>query len=327
MESIVLTINNTSFELVAEPDTPLLYILHNNLGLKGPKYGCGLEQCNACLVLIDGQDVPSCKLPVSQAAGLAITTVEGLGTPYSPHPLQEAFIEEQAIQCGYCAPGMIIAAQGLLNRVRYPTNDQIREALSGNIYRCGVHERVRRAIRMRVGRPDDKLLYEVVDMAPLTETQPAPPANSDLPPSLLSHPELDSWIQINANETITIFSGKVEIGQGIQTAVAQLAAEELDVNLARIRVVSGDTAVTPDEGVTAGSMSLQTSWAAIRVSSAEARQHLLALAFEVLEAETAASALVVKDDTITDIRNSEVVIADLPSSQGKRLSCGSCQMK
>jgi nicotinate dehydrogenase subunit A len=172
MESIVLTINNTSFELVAEPDTPLLYILHNNLGLKGPKYGCGLEQCNACLVLIDGQDVPSCKLPVSQAAGLAITTVEGLGTPYSPHPLQVAFIEEQAIQCSYCAPGMIIAAQGLLNRVRYPTNDQIREALSGNICHCGVHERVRRAIRLRIGRPTTNLYTKLLIWPRLPKTNP-----------------------------------------------------------------------------------------------------------------------------------------------------------
>jgi nicotinate dehydrogenase subunit A len=295
-----LKVNDANHEIVTSPETPLLYILRNDLGLKGPKYGCGLEQCNACKVLIDGQDVPSCKLPVSQLVGLAITTVEGLGTAHSPHPLQEAFIQEQAIQCGYCAPGMIIAAQGLLNRVRYPTNEQIREALSGNICRCGVHERVRRAIRLRIGRPDDKPLYEVIEMPPLTETQPDQSANPDLPPSRLRHPDLDSWVRINTDETITIFSGKVEIGQGIKTAVAQLAAEELDVDLDRIQVISGDTAVTPDEGVTAGSMSLQTSGAAIRVAAAAARHYLLALAFEVLEAETAATGLVVEDGTITD---------------------------
>jgi nicotinate dehydrogenase subunit A len=146
-----LKVNDSIHEIVTSQETPLLYVLRNELGLVGPKYGCRLEQCNACLVLIDGQDVPSCRLPVSQAAGLQITTIEGLGTADSPHPLQEAFIEEQAIQCGYCAPGMIITAQGLLNRVRYPTNEQIREALSGNICRCGVYERVRRAIRLRIG--------------------------------------------------------------------------------------------------------------------------------------------------------------------------------
>ena len=119
LQKFLLDVNGTAREVEVDPETPLLYVLRQDLGLKGPKYGCGLEQCNACKVLVDGNDVPSCKLPVKQVVGAKITTIEGLGTAVSLHPLQEAFIAEQAIQCGYCAAGMIIAAQGLLNRTRY----------------------------------------------------------------------------------------------------------------------------------------------------------------------------------------------------------------
>jgi nicotinate dehydrogenase subunit A len=158
-EAITLTVNGVLYPLTVDPETPLLYILRNDLGLKGPKFGCGLEQCYACKVLIDGADVPSCKLPVQQAQGTQITTIEGLGTPDAFHPLQEAFIAEQAIQCGYCVSGMIIAAQGLLNRTRYPTDEEIRTALEGNLCRCGVYDRVRRAIKLRIGRPVWETIY------------------------------------------------------------------------------------------------------------------------------------------------------------------------
>ncbi len=300
-ESITLTVNGVTHGLLVDPETPLLYILRNDLGLKGPKFGCGLEQCSACKVLIDGTDVPSCKLPVEQAQGTQITTIEGLGTVDAPHPLQEAFVQEQAIQCGYCVAGMIIAAQGLLNRTRYPSDDEIRTALDGNLCRCGVYERVRRAIKLRIGRPHWEPIYEVVTPPPLAiaaGTQVT--AWGALSPSLQEMPDLDAWIRIDAQETVTLFTGKAEIGQGIQTAVAQLAAEELDVALDRIRVVTADTARTPNEGVTAGSMSVQVSGNAIRQAAAEARQHLLAFAHEALEAESPPAALVVQDGTITD---------------------------
>lgn len=295
-----LTINGAARQVEVEPDTPLLYVLRDDLGLKGPKLGCELEQCNACKVLIDGQDVPSCRLPVKQVAGLAITTIEGLCTGRNLHPLQEAFMAEQAIQCGYCTSGLIIAAQGLLNRTRYPTDQEIREALSANICRCGVYERVRRAIKLRVGRPDPDPLYEVVPAPDLAEKSGMKSAGRDLPSSLAHTPDLDAWIRIDAAETITIFSGKVEIGQGIKTALAQIAAEELDVSLQRIRVITADTLLAPNEGITAGSMSVQTSGAAICVAAAEARRLLLALAFEELEAEAPANALSVVDGTVSD---------------------------
>ena len=115
--TITLQVNGQTHPLQIDPETPLLYVLRNELRLKGVKYGCGSEQCGACKVLVDGQAVPTCKLPVKNVVGAQIVTVEGLGTPENLHPLQEAFIEEQAIQCGYCTSGMIAAAQGLLNRV------------------------------------------------------------------------------------------------------------------------------------------------------------------------------------------------------------------
>ncbi|NLF65195.1 MAG: 2Fe-2S iron-sulfur cluster binding domain-containing protein, partial [Chloroflexi bacterium] len=116
---LTLHVNGQTVHLQVSPETPLLYVLRNDLGLKGPKVGCQQEQCGACKVLVDGQAVPSCKLPVGHVVGLPVVTGEGLKKGDALHPLQEAFIETQAIQCGYCASGMIIAAQGLLNRVRY----------------------------------------------------------------------------------------------------------------------------------------------------------------------------------------------------------------
>ena len=294
-QEIRLNVNGKSHSIQADPETPLLYVLRGALGLKGPKYGCGMERCGACMVLVDGAAVPSCQLPVAQASDLPITTVEGLGTADDPHPLQEAFVMEQAIQCGYCAAGMIIAAQGLLNRVRYPTNDDIREALADNLCRCGVYDRVRRAIRLRVARPDARPIYEVRQMEPLPDAD----VRLDLPHPLQNDPSLDSWIQIGPEGTITVFSGKIEIGQGLQTALSQIAAEELDVALERVRVVMGDTHHTPNEGITAGSHSLMSSGNAIRVAAAEARQIMLNMAFEELEAASTEQ-LVVEDGTITD---------------------------
>lgn len=296
-DAITITVNGKRYPLAIDPETPLLYILRNDLGLKGPKYGCGEEQCYACKVLVDGTDVPSCKLPVSQVLNSEITTVEGLGSADALHPLQEAFVEEGAIQCGYCVSGMIIAAQGLLNRTRYPSDEEIREALDGNHCRCGVYDRVRRAIKLRIGRPIWDPIYEVVDAPPLSK-----PLNEQqkLSPTLQETPDLDAWIQIDGSDTITIFSGKAEIGQGMRTALAQLAAEELDVDISRLRVIMADTELTPDEGITAGSMSLQMSGNAIRQAAAEARHFLLTLAHEELEVAGAPDTLIVADGTITD---------------------------
>jgi nicotinate dehydrogenase subunit A len=145
--SLKLHLNGKSHEVYAEPETPLLYVLRNELKLKGARYGCGAGLCGACMVIVDGQAVQSCDVPVSAMAGKSITTIEAIGSPEQPHPLQQAFIREQAAQCGYCVSGIIMAAKALLDRNPAPTEPQIREALAGNLCRCGTHTRILRAIR------------------------------------------------------------------------------------------------------------------------------------------------------------------------------------
>ena len=141
-----LVVNGTSHVVTAAPDTPLLYILRNDLGLTGPKFGCGLGQCGACMVHIDGQPVRYCTTPLSTATRGPITTIEGLGSPEKPHPVQQAFIAEQAAQCGYCINGMIMAAAALIAKNKRPSRMQIRSALNGNLCRCGTHMRIIRAV-------------------------------------------------------------------------------------------------------------------------------------------------------------------------------------
>ena len=293
-EAITLLVNGEARKLNIGPATPLLYALRNDLKLKSPKYGCGGEQCGACAVLVDGAAVPSCQLPIEHAAGLAITTLEGLAEGGELHPLQQTFLEEQAAQCGFCSAGMIVAAQGLLNRMRYPGDEDIRQALAGNLCRCGVYDRVRRAIKLRTGRLEAPSC-RVIEGAPLANEQ----ASSDAP-SLASAPGIDDWLAFEEDGSLTLFSGKAELGQGIATALAQIAADELDIKLERIRVVMADTERTPDEGGTTGSRSLETSGVAIRLAAASAREHLLALAFEQLESQTPAQALSVEDGCISD---------------------------
>ena len=144
--AINLKVNGTSRSVAAEPDTPLLYVLRNDLELNGAKYGCGLSQCGACTVLIDGKAVRSCVTPIGALEKSEITTIEGLGTIEQPHPLQQAFIAEQAAQCGYCSNGMIMSAKELLDRNPHPSEQDVRAALAGNLCRCGTHNRIIKAV-------------------------------------------------------------------------------------------------------------------------------------------------------------------------------------
>ena len=146
--AVVLHVNGRRSEVHADPETPLLYVLRNDLGLKGTRFGCGLGQCGACTVIVDGAAVQSCDVPVSAVAGKSITTIEGIGTLDDPHPLQRAFIAQQAAQCGYCASGVIMAAKALLDRNATPSEEEIRAALERNLCRCGTQVRILRAIRM-----------------------------------------------------------------------------------------------------------------------------------------------------------------------------------
>jgi len=157
-ETYKLQVNGRDCEVRAEPNTPLLYILRNDLKLKGTRFGCGEGQCGACSVLMDGNPVQSCDTPLWSVPGHEITTIEGIGSPSKLHPVQQAFVDEQAIQCGYCIDGIIIAAVALLQREKNPSDAQIAAALERNLCRCGTHVRIFRAIRAaaRVMRGESK---------------------------------------------------------------------------------------------------------------------------------------------------------------------------
>ena len=303
-----LTVNGEERGVSCEPDTPLLDVLRHDLGLTGPKFGCGIGLCGACLVLVDGRASSSCDLAVSAVEG-PVLTVEGLSVDGRLHPVQQAFIDEQALQCGYCTPGMVIAAVGLLRERPAPTDRQVRETLDGNLCRCGAHERIVRAVLKAAGLlparqipecdraaeadPEPTVTASADGPAAVPETRPAV---SPLPAHLKANPVLARWLEFSRDGEVTLRTGKVEYGQGIWTALAQVAAEELQVSLARVRVAPVSTGVSPDEGVTAGSLSIQDAGSAIRQVCAQARDVLLVAAAAKLGVST--SELTVVDGQI-----------------------------
>jgi len=301
-----LTVNGAERSVACEPDTPLLDVLRLGLGLAGPKFGCGMGLCGACFVLIEGRARASCDLAVS-AVGGPVTTVEGLLDGGRLHPVQQAFIDEQAAQCGYCTSGMVMAAAGLLRDRPAPAEREVREALDGNLCRCGTHGRIIRAVQKAAGRisggraaisspPAAEVLVSQVPAAatpagagpvlvppsgspsPLVAESGVPSGVSPLPADLAANPVLARWLDFRRDGEVMIRTGKVEYGQGIWTALAQVAAEELQVTLARVRVASVSTSTSPNEGVTAGSLSVQDSGSALRQVCAQARNLLLAAA-------------------------------------------------
>ena len=148
MPKFILSVNgDTRTVEVRDAQEPLLYVLRNALGLTGAKFGCGLGQCGACTVIVDGEPIRSCLAPVATMAGKKVTTIEGLGTPEKPHPLQAAFVAEQAAQCGYCVTGMVMTGAALLARKPDVTREEAQQALAGNLCRCGAHKRILRAMQ------------------------------------------------------------------------------------------------------------------------------------------------------------------------------------
>jgi len=298
--ALELNVNGEIHQVDVDPDTPLLYVLRNDLGLKGAKFTCGLGQCGTCNIIIDNRAVPSCRIAAGSVQGREIVTIEGLGTPEELHPLQEAFVEEQAVQCGLCVPGIIMTAKALLDRNPHPTDDDIRKGMGVNLCRCGIYDRVLRAIRRAAGETTGLSAdHQTVSTAPLSSSDPRrTPLTDARSGSLERTPDMDDWIRINPDATITILTGKVELGQDIRTSLAMIASEELDVSLDRVRVVTEDTGVTPNEGFTGSSISLETSGNAIRNAAAEARQVLVSLAAEKMQ--TPRERLTVSDGTVTD---------------------------
>jgi nicotinate dehydrogenase subunit A len=152
MAQISLKVNGKAQVIDADADMPLLYALRNDLQLNGPKFGCGLAQCGACTVIMDGNATRSCVTPLSTAQNKSVTTLEGLGSTKKMHRIQQAFVDEQAVQCGYCINGMIMTTKALLDKNPKPTDRQIKEALAGNLCRCGTHVRILRAVKRASGQ-------------------------------------------------------------------------------------------------------------------------------------------------------------------------------
>jgi nicotinate dehydrogenase subunit A len=152
MARISLKVNGKNRIVDTDPETPLLYVLRDDLNLNGPKFGCGLSQCGACTVIMDGKAIRSCVTAVKSATNRPVTTLEGLGSVKKMHPIQKAFVDEQAVQCGYCINGMIMTTKALLDKNPKPTDAQIKEALDGNLCRCGTHVRILRAVKRASGQ-------------------------------------------------------------------------------------------------------------------------------------------------------------------------------
>jgi CO/xanthine dehydrogenase Mo-binding subunit/aerobic-type carbon monoxide dehydrogenase small subunit (CoxS/CutS family) len=263
--------------------------------------------CGACFVLIGGRARSSCDLPASAVDGPVIT-VEGLAADDRLHPVQQAFIDEQAAQCGYCTSGMVMSAVGLLGERSAPTEQEVREALDGNLCRCGAHGRIVRAVLQAAGQASEG--QTVVPHPPAGQLPSSQPPTevpvggiSSLPADLAANPVLARWLDFSREGEITIRTGKVEYGQGIWTALAQVAAEELQVALARVRVDPVSTSTSPDEGVTSGSVSVQNSGPALRQACAQARDLLLAAAAIRLEVPQAA----------LDVADGQIRTADGPT--------------
>ncbi len=267
-----LVVNDVPVDLDADPDLPLVFALRNALGLRGVRPGCGIGECGACVVLVDGRPERSCQLSLRSAAGTRVVTPEGLGTPERPHPVQQAFLDEQAAQCGYCLNGIIMTTAGLLESEPHPDDERIRQALSEHVCRCGTHHRILRAVRRLAGaEPAPCVSCVRPDSAPAPGgARPDVPAEA--PGALRSAPLVEDWLRELPDGRIEARSGRAELGQGVRTALAQVVAAELELPVEQVVVTSAATDATPDEGYTAGSASLEQGGAALACAAAAFRR-------------------------------------------------------
>jgi nicotinate dehydrogenase subunit B len=302
--AVTIILNGTRRE-IAGGDATLLSALRDELGVTSPKLGCGEGACGACTVLIGRRAVPSCQVRAQEASGQRVTTAEGLAEDGLLHPVQQAWLETGAMQCGYCTAGWLTATAALLARVPRPTDERMAAELT-NICRCGTYPRIRRAVHRAA-----ELMHEPELLAPVPAASghgalPAPPVPWDLarsdprafttvmPEGLMTVVASDAagagqdgylgpndaWVHVGADGTVTAFTGKVEGGQGTRTALAMLVAEELGVPVGGVTVVMGDTAVVPYDAGTFGSRSMPHATPALRAAAAAARRLLAEAAAE-----------------------------------------------
>ena len=302
-----LLVNGAGHKLQVDPARTLLGVLRDDLRLTGTKYGCGDGKCGACTVLMDGQPMQACSIEVGAAAGREITTIEGLAAGGRLHALQAAFLETGAFQCGYCTPGMIVAAAALLAANPQPTDAEIRAGMQDNICRCGAYPRIVTAIGLaaageaaashaaatggsvsapaadrHAGTPTlEEMAAEGLLVAyPCPDLDMALFAEESVPPPAEGRPltEIGPWVHIGGDGAITLSVGKAEVGQNIRTSLAQALAEELRVPAHAVRVVMGDTGRTPYDMGTFGSRTTPITALQVRRTGAAARELLLDLA-------------------------------------------------
>ena len=293
---IRIIVNGAEHAVTADDGRSLLEVLREDLGVTGPKLGCGEGACGACTVLIGRRAVTSCITPAAEAADQRVTTVEGLAEDGILHPVQQAWLETGAMQCGYCTPGWLTATAALLNRASRPDDARIAAELAGNVCRCCTYPRILRAVRRAAELMEQPELLEPVPQAAAGPAAPQPAARAvpwdqakdaalffeQLSDGLVMvvAQEDDAWVHVGADGSVTAFTGKVEAGQGTRTALGLLVAEELAVPTASVRVVMGNTDVSPFDLGTFGSRSMPFAAPPLRAAAAAARELLASAAAE-----------------------------------------------
>ncbi len=278
---LTLKVNGEEYSLDVSPDTPLLWVLRESLGLTGAKFGCGLGQCGACTVWLDGNAVRSCVTPVARAAGKEVTTIEGL-SPDAGHPVQQAWIAADVPQCGYCMPGQIMSAAALLRKNPHPADADIDAALTGNICRCGAYQRIRGAVHLAAeiqGGATTVNNYRFDHPAITAATQPDGP-------NLTIGFAPNAFIRLAPDDTVTVVVNHSEMGQGVYTALPMLVAEELEAAWSTIRIVAAPIDPVYNHVIfgmqaTGGSTSTWSEWDRLRRAGATAKAMLIAAAAQL----------------------------------------------
>ena len=303
--AVPLEVNGVRHTVEADPDTPLLWVLRGDVGDRSPKYGCGVEQCGACRVLVAGRPMASCTLPLGDVGDRPVTTPAGLAAAAAGAAVQDALVAHNAGQCGYCLPGIAVTLTELVARGEALDAAGVRAALDDHLCRCGAQPRIVRAALAALGTPP----AAGGDAPTVSDVTVRPPSPARRLGSLAGVPDLDRWVRIVAPDRVEVHTGKVELGQGILTALLAVAADELGMDPARIDLASGITGTTPNEWVTAGSGSIEQSAMAVRQACAHARRILVDRAASSLGVD--AADLVVDDGQIVAPDGRRVTYAEV----------------
>ena len=286
---IELSVNGAIRTTAAGDGVMLSHVLRDEFDLKGVRIGCGIGACGACTVLVDDAPRRACSTALYEVRGCRIETPEGLGTPEAPHPLQQAFLDNQASQCGYCINGIIMTVAGLA-RAGCTDSTEVHSALDDHLCRCGTHVRIVAAAESALGIATCGLAGTCAgdrsgDSKVTADDIQRPSPTKELPDHIVTHPLIEQWLQLEADGTLTILAGKVEIGQGILTALTQIAAAQLSLPVERIRVSGARTGRAPDQRFTAGSLSVEEAGTAVALAGAALRRMVVARASEHLRSD------------------------------------------